>query len=224
MEERELPQTWGKDEMKQLKSNEPIKKMLLDNGIVKYLCNCMLSEEDIGVLIRRVVTQRVKVVIFTPGAYKKEVYYFNRHRKSVPGFYKNFITEAFIEPQCFQKKKVRRLHEYLTLRLHSLSQVEFLQKMANALRVRDPVKISVQKKPSKKQLPEDFWEQDTKEFTLKRLEWKLASSVQENQRGIYYSFLRLPEPLKELARGSMKLKEHNLFEKGVSWVKKQRKK
>ena len=220
---QELPQEWGEQEWENLKNNENVKSRLRENGIVKYLCTCMLSYEDIEMLTAMVV--RKKRTVATTSDFDDLTYYYNTkgHRilRLQCGY---FLTHAFKEPEKFTKQNIRRAREYMKGRLHSFSQVEFLQNLANAIRLRRSLSISVHKKPSKSLLPKACWEEDKKDFTLRKLEWDLASSVLENQKNVYMAFLFLPDPLKDLAGRWMKLKEQTVIEKGIEWAKKKREK
>ena len=48
---------------------------------------------------------------------------------------------------------------------------------------------------------------------------ELLPYVHEDDKPLYWVFLMIKSPmLKELARRSMKLKEQNIFEKGIAWI------
>ncbi len=48
---QELPQEWGEQEWENLKNNENVKSRLRENGIERYLCNAMMSDDDIETIL-----------------------------------------------------------------------------------------------------------------------------------------------------------------------------
>lgn len=102
-----LPQEWGAQEMKNLAGNENVKQRLLKNGIERYLCNAMMSEDDIKTILSE----------FTEGTFLTrscdlQQYLQSHLRKLVQVEFLQKIATSIRDGRRFEVHLTRRMSKY----------------------------------------------------------------------------------------------------------------